>query len=93
MLQLSVFLQLQLSWRCGRKWCCSFKCYEFAVIRLFALVNDTAVAIVKSAAGTLIDVAVVNNAAVANVARAAANSFVVLVNNAAVAVFNAAAVL
>ena len=44
----------------------------------FALVIDAAVAIVKSAAATLIDVAVVNDAAVANVTAGAAISFVVL---------------
>ena len=67
---------------------------ELAVISLFVLVNDAAVAVVEVAAGALIDVvAVVNNSAVANFAAAAAFSLVVLVNDAAVAVFTAAAVL
>ena len=61
----------------------------------FAVVNVSAVAVVNDATVANISVAaivVVNDNEVANVAAAAAISLIMLVNNAAVAVINAAAV-
>ena len=59
----------------------------FAVVNVAAVVSDATVANISFSA-----IAVVNDNEVANVAAAAAISLVVLVNNTAVAAFNAAAV-